>query len=326
MPPTPKTRRAIFLLIAIGLICGGLFNFIKLGDYSRRAHLQALAEERSEGEGKLIPDAEMILIAPGRFTMGSPRTERGRGRDEVQHRVELSGFRLGRYPVTQAQWLAVTGANPSFFKGSDRLPVEGVTWYDCIEFCNLLSLREGCTPCYSYREFGANPAHWPKDWKLTVHDHIACDWSADGYRLPTEAEWEYACRAGTTGPTPFGAELTSAQANFNGEHPYRRGKPGPNLKHTTEVAGFPANAWGLYDLLGNSSEWCWDWYGDYPKEAQRDPRGPAASGRRVFRGGSWFSYGEDLRSAARFSDLPCFRVDMLPGGLRLARRVNDGKG
>jgi len=325
MPPKTHTRRMIFILIAIGLLCGGLFNFIKLGDYSRRAHLQALAAQRPGGAGTRVADSEMILIAPGRFLMGSPRSERGRGRDETQHRVLLSGFLLGRFPVTQALWQAITGHNPSFFKGSDRLPVEGVTWYDCIEFCNLLSLREGRTPCYRYGELGSNPAGWPTGWKQTVHDAIACDWTADGYRLPTEAEWEYACRAGTTSPTPFGAALTSAQANFNGEHPYRRGRIGPNRQRTTEGGGFPPNAWGLYDLAGNSSEWCWDWYGDYPAAEQRDPRGPTTTGRRVYRGGSWFSYGEDLRSAARFSDLPCFRVDMLPGGLRLARGVSDGK-
>jgi formylglycine-generating enzyme required for sulfatase activity len=324
MPQTSLRRRLVFILIAIGLLCGGLFNFIKPGDYSRLAHLQALAAGRM-GAGPLISDAEMILIAPGRFIMGSPANETGRGRDEDQHPVRLSAFLLDKYPVTQEQWQAVTGGNPSFFKGSGRLPVEGVSWYDCIEFCNRLSQREGRTPCYHHGALGTDLESWPKDWKQHVHDDITCDWSADGYRLPTEAEWEFACRAGTTGATPFGSGLCASQANFNGQHPYRNGRKGPNRQRTTEVEAFPPNAWGLYDLSGNSSEWCWDWYGPYPKDEQLDPHGAPASGSRVYRGGSWFSYGVDLRSAVRFSDSPCSHPDTVSGGLRLARRVSDGK-
>jgi formylglycine-generating enzyme required for sulfatase activity len=265
----------------------------------------------------------MVGIPAGRFLMGSPRTELGRGRDEAQHPVELSAFRLGRYLVTQGQWLATMGQNPSIFKGGERLPAEGLTWYDCIEFCNLQSRKEGLTPCYRYQDLGTDPERWPRDWKLHPHDHILCDWGADGYRLPTEAEWEYACRAGTSTATPYGPSLSSAQANFNGEHPYHHARRGPNLRQTVPVGSYPANPWGLYDLLGNTSQWCWDWYGDYPEGEQRDPRGAGpGSGRRVYRGGSWFNYGEDLRSANRFHDAPQFRLDMLPGGLRLARRAS----
>jgi len=267
-------------------------------------------------------DLEMVRIPPGTFTMGSPDSEPGRALEEEPHQVSVSGFLLGKYPVTQAQWTAVTGVNPSLFRGSGRLPAEDLTWYACIEFCNLKSLAEGRTPCYRFGDSGADPRQWPRDWKRYTHDHIACDWSAEGYRLPTEAEWEYACRAGTTLATPFGAALSSTQANFNGEHPYNHAPKGPNLQRTTEVGSYPPNPWGLYDMPGNISQWCWDWYAPYPKESRADPHGPlAGQGRRVFRGGCWFSYGEDLRSAARFGDVPCFRLDMTPGGLRVARSV-----
>ena len=322
MPAMSLKSRLAFLLVALALLCGGLFNFVKPSSYSRRAHLQALAAARAGQPVVPIPELDMVWIPPGEFVMGSPETEPGRGRDESpQHKVRISGFRLQRYLVTQGQWEAVMGRNPSYFKGGGNLPVEGVTWYDCIEFCNLQSRREGRTPCYRYQDLGADPQAWPADWKRHPHDAITCDWQADGYRLPTEAEWEYACRAGTTTATPYGPSLSSAQADFNGEHPYHHARKGPFLRRTMPVGSYAPNPWGLYDLLGNISQWCWDWYGDYPKGGQVDPRGAGpGSGRRVYRGGSWFNYGEDLRSANRFHDAPQFRLDMLPGGLRLARR------
>lgn len=319
MKPLPAKYRLLLLAAATALLAGGLFNFARLETYSRQAHLQALAEARAEAIDP-VPDEDFVRIPGGRFLMGSPASEPGRSRSETQHPVEVSTFLLDRFLVTQDQWQAVMGRNPSYFNGGGRLPVEGATWYDCIEFCNRQSRAEGRTPCYSYLGRGTDPAAWPRDWKHRAHDLIVCDWQADGYRLPTEAEWEYACRAGTNAATPFGPNLSSREADFNGEHPYRQAPRGPNLKATTPVGSYPANAWGIFDPVGNISQWCWDWWGEYPQGLQKDPRGPGPqSGHRVYRGGSWFSFGEDLRSANRFHDAPQFRLDMLPGGLRLAR-------
>jgi formylglycine-generating enzyme required for sulfatase activity len=266
---------------------------------------------------------EMVRIPAGSFLMGSPPTEPFRSPQETRHEVSVSSFLLGRFPVTQAQWQSVMGVNPSYFRGDSRLPVEGVTWYDAVAFCNWLSLKAGLKPCYQYEGVGADPSRWPTGWKQSLHDHIRCDWGADGFRLPTEAEWEYACRAGTATATAFGNTLTSRQANFNGEEPYETGEKGPNLRRTTPVGSYPPNAWGLYDMHGNVTEWCWDWFADYDPAKAKDPRGPSElQKQRVFRGGSWFSHGSDVRSAARFGDAPFFRLDMLPGGLRLARNGN----
>lgn len=267
------------------------------------------------------PDSTAFIWIPGGcFLMGSPASEPGRDPVEIQHPVALSGFWLARWPVTQGEWLRVMAGNPSLFRGSDRLPVEGVTWYDAVAYCNLRSLQEGRTPCYTLEGAGVDPLRWPRGWKQVAHDRIACDWTADGYRLPTEAEWEYACRAGTTTATAFGPSLTSHQANFNGTESYEASGNGPDLRRTVPVGSYPPNAWGLYDMHGNISQWCWDWAGDYTREPQVDPRGPGGpASRRVHRGGSWFNHGVDLRSAARFSDTPHFRLDMLPGGFRVVR-------
>ena len=321
MRPMSAISRILFLAVAMALLAGGLFNFVKVETYSRQAHLKALADARVETV-EPIPAEDFVAIPAGRFLMGSPAAEPGRERDERQHPVEVSAFLLDRYLVTQDQWQAVMGRNPSYFNGGGSLPVEGVTWYDCIAFCNLQSRAEERTPCYSYLGLGTDPAAWPEDWKHRSHDLIVCDWQADGYRLPTEAEWEYACRAGATAATPFGPNLSSREADFNGEHPYRQAPKGPNLKATTPVGSYRPNAWGIYDPVGNIGQWVWDWWGEYPAGLRKNPRGPGPqSGRRVYRGGSWFSYGEDLRSANRFHDVPQFRLDMLPGGLRLARTL-----
>jgi formylglycine-generating enzyme required for sulfatase activity len=218
----------------------------------------------------------MRWAPPGEFMMGSPEGEEGRFAGEgPQHRVTISqGFWLGETPVTQAFWEAVTGENPSHFKDPDR-PVEQVSWNDCQRFCAAL---EALTPGL-------------------------------GLRLPSEAEWEYACRAGTTGPTYAGA---GPQAQD------RVAWWSSNSKEQTQpVMLKQPNAWALYDMLGNVYEWCSDGMRTYSSKPAVDPRGPVAGDPRVRRGGSWYSLARSVRAAYRNRDAPDFRYHVL--GLRLAR-------
>ena len=229
---------------------------------------------------------ELVEILGGRFLMGSPQDEPERYDDEgPQHEVSLSDFFIGKYAVTQAQWRAVAALprvnwaldpDPSRFKGENR-PVEQVSWYDAIEFCARLSVRTG-------REYG----------------------------LPTEAEWEYACRAGTTTPFHFGETITTDLANYNGTYTYNGGPEGIDRRKTTDVGRFPANAFGLYDMHGNVWEWCADhWhssYADKPKRLKANGNLPWLSedknANRLLRGGSWFYYPRNCRSACRLSNHP----------------------
>ncbi|MCP5159697.1 MAG: formylglycine-generating enzyme family protein [Gammaproteobacteria bacterium] len=221
-------------------------------------------------------------MPPGRFLMGSPESEYGRLDNELQHEVILTrGFWLAETACTQALWQAVTGKNPSPFKG-DRRPVGQVSWNEVQDFIARLNRAV----------LGLEA------------------------RLPTEAEWEYACRAGTTTPFSFGENITSEQVNYNGNYPYRGDQKGQYREKTVEVASLPANPWGLYEMHGNIWEWCQDRYGEYPEGPVADPVGPATSERRVLRGGSWIFYGPDVRSAYRNHYEPGYRNDFY--GFRLA--------
>ncbi|MBD2136363.1 formylglycine-generating enzyme family protein, partial [Anabaena sp. FACHB-1237] len=172
---------------------------------------------------------EMVEIPPGKFMMGSPENEKKRSSFESpQHQVTVPRFFMARYPLTQTQYSAITGNNPSYFKG-DNLPVERVSWNDAVAFCKKLSQKTG------------------KD-----------------YRLPSEAQWEYACRAGTTTPFYFGESITPDLVNYDGNFPYADAPKGQYRQQTTEVGSFPPNAFGLYDMHGNVWEWCLDdWHENY---------------------------------------------------------------
>ncbi|WP_461256017.1 SUMF1/EgtB/PvdO family nonheme iron enzyme [Treponema sp. R80B11-R83G3] len=228
--------------------------------------------------------AGMVRINGGTFTMGSPANEPSRSSNEgPQHQVTVSSFYMGKYEVTQKEYQEVMGTNPSNFKG-DNLPVEQVSWYDAVEYCNKRSQKEGLTPAYTRNG-----------------DNVTWNKNANGYRLPTEAEWEYACRAGTTTPFSTGNNVTTSQANYDGNNPYNNNAKGEYRQKTMAVGSFSPNALGLYDMHGNVWEWCWDWYGNYSSGSQTDPIGTSSGSYRVGRGGSWYNSAEDVRSGYRFN-------------------------
>jgi formylglycine-generating enzyme required for sulfatase activity/serine/threonine protein kinase len=241
---------------------------------------------------------DMVEITGGTFVMGSPKSEANRFNDEgPQHQVSLLSFYLGKFEVTQAQWRVVAnlpkvdrGLNPdpSRFKGDNR-PVENVSWEDATEFCARLSSKTGRT-----------------------------------YRLPSEAEWEYACRAGTTTPFAFGQTITPEFVNYDGNYPYGSASKGTYRVQTTSVGGLGvANAFGLYDMQGNVMEWCADpWHESYsgaPTDGSVFQGGDA--GRRVLRGGSWYSLAYGCRSANRTRISPDYRNDTVGFRVVMAART-----
>lgn len=262
-------------------------------------------------EATNVNDA-FVLLEGGLFMMGSPDGERQRGADEVSHEVTVSAFYIDPFEVTQKDYEAVMGENPSFFNG-ENLPVENVTWYEAIEYCNRLSESRGLEPVYTVEE---NTVSWNRN--------------ADGYRLLTEAEWEYAARGGTETIYHFGNQVHSDYANFEGSYPYlieenyvSRKAPevvtSKNRGTTIAVDELAPNAFGLYNMHGNVAEWCFDYYGEYDLTDSVDPAGVASGCLRVNRGGSYNDFGKHLRSAYRSATNPIDADQNL--GFRICRNA-----
>src|SRR6266576_1564765 len=289
-----------YLISAAGVMLGALTQLAAGENKTTNEGVKTPAarpkESAAPGQTKKNSEADMVHIAGGRFQMGDKDQI-----DATPHEVLVSSFYVDKNLVTQEQYQNVMGSNPSRWKG-DRNPVEQVRWSDAVGFCNKRSELDGLQPCYDL-----------KTWK--------CNFDANGYRLPTEAEWEYACRAGTTtayffGETPAKLGDYAWFSKNAGGHPRPAGQKQPN-------------PWGLYDICGNVWEWCNDFYKvDYYQETPRDnPRGPNEGQTKVVRGGAWRFSAENCRSGYRYNENPgyadvCFGYDIY--GFRCVRKSSDG--
>ncbi len=260
------------------------------------------------------PTIEWVNIPNGTFTMGSPKKEVGkRKNDEIQHKVTLSAFKMSKYEVTVGQFKAFVdatgyvtdadkgtgGKTGSFIMDGIGMKISsGANW-----LCNEKGIPRPET------EYNFPVLH------VTLNDANAfAAWF--GCRLPTEAEWEYACRAGTTTPFNTGNNITTSQANYDGNSPYMKNEYGENRMKAMPVGSFNPNEWGLHDMHGNAEEICSDWYADYPTSPQINPQGPKVGASVVMRGGSWISGANEIRSAQRRYMEPIMRSSFI--GFRLA--------
>jgi formylglycine-generating enzyme required for sulfatase activity len=278
---TSLSSNSIWLSLTNTTLLGSAFQFSDFGSTNSDARFYRA----------LIPvPTNMVWVSAGNFQMGSPNNEVLRSTNETRHTVNLTkGFFLAKCPLTQGGYMSLVHTNPSFFNTNHGFtldltrPVEQVTWFDATNFCSLLTQQD--------RAAG----------------RILTTWS---YRLPTEAEWEYACRGGTTNTFYYGNNLLSGMANFDGVFEYYGGVGTSNnpagivLNRTSAVGSYQPNSWGLYDMAGNVWEWCQDWFANYPNGTQTDPAGPVSGSNRVFRGGAFNVPGKNCRSACRNSYAP----------------------
>jgi len=256
------------------------------------------------------PPVGFVLIPAGSFQMGNAMAEDTDITNALLHTVTVSAFYMGTDLVTKADWDTVrtwglAHGYKDLYIGEGKAsnhPVHGITWYDTVKWCNARSEMDGLSPCYTVS--GAT-------YRTGSSDAVACNWKTNGYRLPSEAEWEKAARGGLSGKRfPWGDTISGSQANYKGNTASCTYDLGPNgfnsigsirgiTLATSPVGSFPANGYGLYDMAGNVNEWCWDWWGSYAAETQTDPHGATSGSGRVFRGGSWNNSAYSCRVASR---------------------------
>jgi predicted Zn finger-like uncharacterized protein len=309
-PPRSRRPRPLVALVFLGAIFVVLLGYLLSAWLGRtpatgkdQASARTTQPTTTPNKPKQLANSlgmKLVLIPAGTFQMGSPLSEPNRSDDEQQHEVEITQpFYMGVYEVTQEEYERVMDTNPSNFKqvagqNTRRFPVENVSWHDAVEFCRKLS-------------------------ELPAEKN-----AGRVYRLPTEAEWEYACRDGASDPGPFffqkpSRSLSSDQANFNGNYPYGDAPQGRYLQRPVPVddPSYEPNGYGLYHMHGNVWEWCKDWYGPYDPSKRQDPKGPQDGDRRVLRGGSWYYAGGPggCRAAGRGWSEPGIRYHV--GGFRV---------
>jgi formylglycine-generating enzyme required for sulfatase activity len=246
---------------------------------------------------KTLQGVKLLYIKGGTFTMGSPDSEPGRWRDEVQHAVTVNGFYLSEKEITNEQFCRFLNATGVSGDGQGNVSGHGVQTLIEEDFSGVKYVNGSWQPATGKANYPVVKVSW-------YGAKAYCDWA--GGRLPAEAEWEYACRAGTTTPFNTGRNLSASQANYN---------DGINFD-MQPTGSYAPNAWGLYDMHGNVSEWCSDWYGPYSNSPQTDPQGPSSGSSRVLRGGSWYNKASDCRVSHRDGDGPGIRRN--GSGFRLA--------
>ncbi len=253
-----------------GLILGGKFYLYRVAAYT----LQNISDYSNEVEIGIALEG-FVFVSGSTFTMGDVWGD-GANDETPTHEVTVSSFFISKYEVTQELYQSVMGNNPSYFTGDIYKPVELVSWYDAVEFCNALSTQKGLTPCYTING-----------------DNTTCDWDANGYRLPTEAEWEYAARSGGRDDRKYSG--TNTESNL-GDYAYYDLNSGGQ---THRAGDKQPNDLGIYDMSGNVFEWCWDWAGSYSSSSQTNPTGPSSGSDRIIRGGNWSFIANHCRVANR---------------------------
>jgi formylglycine-generating enzyme required for sulfatase activity len=282
----------------ITLLCPILLVLLlSCGSVQQGADQGPKVQQHRAGDIKTTGGIEMMYVPGGTFIMGSNKFFRY---EFPCHEVTLVGFWMGKYEVTQAQFQEVMGRNPSYFRRNSQRPVEQVSWYDAVEFCNALSTKAGLRPAYTIDKKGKDPDNYHRydDVRWTVREVPG----SNGFRLPSEAEWEYAARAGTSTDYYWGDKL---DVRYGWIWHYRA---------TSPVGKKLPNAFGLYDMSGNVQEWCWDWYDNYyyrrncPKV---NPRGPSTGMWRVYRGGSYDAAPRYHRSFGRAANFPMCKYERI---------------